>query len=205
MATYINFWGGPGTGKSTAAMRLFGELKRRGYSAEFIPEYAKYVAYRQTYNEFKDQLSIFAKQYNHELVVENAGVNFIICESPSAMVMSYIKDDNDFMTHNVKNALCTLIRQARQAQVYNHTVIDVVLRREFDLKNEGRYQDELAASAQHIDVLNLIEAFAVDASTAGAQTTHTAANDLKLVIDALIKTSKLPAEAKDWEFLKEVI
>ena len=37
----INFFGGPGVGKSTAACDLFVAMKKAGYKVEYVDEYAK--------------------------------------------------------------------------------------------------------------------------------------------------------------------
>jgi len=41
----LNILGGPGVGKSTVATAVFSELRRRGISAEYVPEVAKDVIY----------------------------------------------------------------------------------------------------------------------------------------------------------------
>lgn len=43
MKLVINFFGGPGCGKSTMASRLFSELKSKGVKCEYVTEYAKDV------------------------------------------------------------------------------------------------------------------------------------------------------------------
>ncbi len=37
----INFYGGPGTGKSSMAAAIFSNLKNEGINAELVTEYAK--------------------------------------------------------------------------------------------------------------------------------------------------------------------
>ena len=39
--TVVNLYGGPGAGKSTAALQLVAELKKRGINADYVSEYAK--------------------------------------------------------------------------------------------------------------------------------------------------------------------
>lgn len=44
-AKVINFWAGPGAGKSTTAAGLFFLMKTRGFKVELVTEYAKELAY----------------------------------------------------------------------------------------------------------------------------------------------------------------
>lgn len=54
----VNLFGGPGTGKSTTATRLFSELKTRGVNAEYVPEFAKGAAWEKRSSKF-----FMAQQY----------------------------------------------------------------------------------------------------------------------------------------------
>lgn len=44
-STVINFWGAPGSGKSTAAAELFVQMKKDGANIELTTEYAKDLVY----------------------------------------------------------------------------------------------------------------------------------------------------------------
>ena len=45
----INIFGGPGTGKSVTAAKLFAELKIQNKNCELITEYAKELVYDESY------------------------------------------------------------------------------------------------------------------------------------------------------------
>jgi nicotinamide riboside kinase len=85
----INFFGGPGTGKSTLASNLFVEMKKRAMSCELINEYAKELTWESRHNILKhDQLYIFAKQHRKIYrVAEN--VDYAICDSPLLLSAMY--------------------------------------------------------------------------------------------------------------------
>lgn len=80
----INFFGGPGCGKSTTAAYVFSQLKIQGFGCQYINEYAKDCVYQQRYSLLQnDQLYILAKQ-NHKLKMLEIGakIDFAIVDSP---------------------------------------------------------------------------------------------------------------------------
>lgn len=80
----INFFGGPGSGKSTTAAYVFSQFKMRGFGCQYVNEYAKDCVYQQRFALLqKDQLYILAKQ-NHKLKMLEIGakIDFAIVDSP---------------------------------------------------------------------------------------------------------------------------
>lgn len=86
----INFFGGPGCGKSTIAASVFAALKHDGYEAELVPEYAKKCVWARTEATLDDQLYVFAKQH-HMIQALDGQVEYIIVDSP--MLLSCIYGD----------------------------------------------------------------------------------------------------------------
>lgn len=101
----INFYGGPGSGKSTVAALLFSEIKVLQYRAELVREYAKDLVYQGLDLRKSDknlQLIIFAEQLKREVLVQKH-VDFIISDSPlflnayysgSKHILDVAKDNN---------------------------------------------------------------------------------------------------------------
>lgn len=58
----ISFYGAPGAGKSTKAMKLTAFLKESGISAEFVAEYAKDMTWQQSFRVLSNQIYVFGKQ-----------------------------------------------------------------------------------------------------------------------------------------------
>lgn len=58
----VNFFGAPGSGKSTAALSLAGLLKRSQVNAEYVPEFAKDQVWGGSVHMLKMQNWIFANQ-----------------------------------------------------------------------------------------------------------------------------------------------
>lgn len=85
----INFYSGPGGGKSTIAAWLFSELKRRNFSVEHVNEYVKGWAYQKRQINKYDQLYLFGKQHQMEYKFLSNGVEHIITDSPCLLSAVY--------------------------------------------------------------------------------------------------------------------
>lgn len=86
----INLYGGPGSGKSTAAAYLFSQLKLKCHKVELVREYAKDLVYEGKRFDGFTQLSIFAEQIRREnSVLESDKDVVIITDSPVALAAFY--------------------------------------------------------------------------------------------------------------------
>lgn len=93
MTLVVNLYGGPGAGKSTLAYELSGKLKREGYNAELVVEYAKKVAYKKSTFEFTDQIYLIAK-HNHNLkMLVDSKVDIIVCDCSFLNTLVYCPKD----------------------------------------------------------------------------------------------------------------
>ncbi len=91
----INAYGGPGAGKSVACMDICAELKKRGYNAEYVQEYAKELVYdgrldlldgseRNQWDILKEQL------YRVDRLYES--VDFVVTDSPILLNIIYNRE-----------------------------------------------------------------------------------------------------------------
>jgi hypothetical protein len=86
----INFFGGPGSGKSYQAATLFPKIKQFT-QVELVQEVAKRIVYNNHSNLLTEQDYIFAHQ--HRALRELIGnVQCAICDSPLALSIAYIPD-----------------------------------------------------------------------------------------------------------------
>lgn len=77
----INFFGGPGIGKSTQACGLYTEMKKNHMNVEYTYEFPKEVAWEGNISQLKDQFFITANQ--HRNISRLYGkVEYIIVDSP---------------------------------------------------------------------------------------------------------------------------
>lgn len=62
-ALVVNFFGGPGAGKSTLALGVASKLKQIGVNCEYIHEFAKELTWDERFNAMKNQTLILGSQY----------------------------------------------------------------------------------------------------------------------------------------------
>lgn len=84
----LNLFGGPGSGKSTMAARVFSELKEKGYNAELVTEFAKDLTWEESHKVLDNQTYVFAKQY-HRLWRLKGNVDIVVTDSPIIFSLIY--------------------------------------------------------------------------------------------------------------------
>lgn len=77
----VNFFAGPGAGKSTLSLKLAGELKFQGYTCEFASEFAKELVYANELEKLKNQEFVTGEQMRRIELYRNK-VDFIVTDSP---------------------------------------------------------------------------------------------------------------------------
>ena len=101
MTKVINFFGGPGVGKSTIASGIFHELKKKDCNCEYVSEYAKDVVWEGTTNLLENQIHVFSEQLRRQWRLINK-VEYIITDSPlllsSVYYEYYTKNKNIFFS-----------------------------------------------------------------------------------------------------------
>ena len=90
----INFFGGPGVGKSTLAAGLFYKMKAQGLNAELVTEYAKDVTWEKRSNLLNDQIYLLAKQNRRMARLLEHPVDYAITDSPILLCAAYCRIGN---------------------------------------------------------------------------------------------------------------
>jgi len=90
----VNFFGGPGSGKSTLSAALFAELKTRGINAELVTEYAKDKVWEESLAVLDDEIYIFAKQF-HRISRLLEKVDVVITDSPILLSLHYAERESE--------------------------------------------------------------------------------------------------------------
>jgi len=142
----INLYGGPSTGKSTAAAHFYHMMKKDGYNVELVREYVKDWAWESRPMSTYDQIYFLGKQVRRESMLYGK-VDWIVTDSPVMMNLYYAQ-------RYCPRQLAEGIRAAtlsfyHQAEVDNHQHMHVLLKRVNPYQSEGRYQSE--AEAKEID------------------------------------------------------
>ena len=77
----INLFAGPGAGKTTSALELTAELKKRGFDVEYVPEYAKELVYAEDHETLNNQEKVTGEQYAR-LARLKGKTDVIVTDSP---------------------------------------------------------------------------------------------------------------------------
>ena len=144
--TIINLYGGPGTGKSTAAAYFYYLLKLAGKNTELVREYVKDWAWEKRSISTYDQIYFLGKQVRRESLLYGK-VDWIVTDSPVMMNMYYAQRycPRD-LSEGVRAATLAFYRQAAED---GHKHIHILLTRNKPYLSEGRYQTE--EEAKEID------------------------------------------------------
>lgn len=142
----VNFYGGPGTGKSTVAASVFAELKWRGYNVELVTEFAKDLVWEKRFHTLEDQIYIFGKQFHkiHRLIDQ---VEFVITDSPLLLSLYY------------GSALSKEFKDLVYSEYKKLDNIDIFLKREKEYNPKGRMQTLEEAKEIDKNLINLLSKY----------------------------------------------
>ena len=132
----VNFFAGPGCGKSTGASWLFSQLKLNGVDCEYVSEFAKDKVWENNGEVFKCEFYITGKQ-SFKVSRCFGKVDVIITDSPIAISMGYSESDK------FKAAVL------EEFNKYEKNNMNILLRRTVPYDQNGRFQNE--DEAKNID------------------------------------------------------
>lgn len=137
----VEFFGGPGSGKTTTATRVFSEFKQLGFDCEFTREYAQEAIYTQQRYQLDSQFIVAANQYRKYKELELAGTELVF--SDTSLLLSKVYGVNHPSNHLLAPLVDALHRE--------FTVIKVFVRRCKPFRPQGRVHTE--AQSREIDIL----------------------------------------------------
>lgn len=141
----VNFFGGPGCGKSTCAAKLYSELKQMGICAEMVTEYDQGHGLGAPRERARGSLYMFAKQAGRLRRLQGQ-VDVVITDAPLLMQLIFQR------RLGAPQALLDLTRhEARQFDCWNY-----FLRRVKPFDQRGRVEDEATARSMDRDILQLL-------------------------------------------------
>lgn len=144
MTHVINLFGGPGTGKSTTASRLYADMKLDDINCELAREYAKDKVWENNLSTLDDQLYVFAKQYHRQFILVD-NVNYIISDSPLLLSLFYGKNKTDTFKRLVLEMFDS----------FDNT--NIFLERYKPFQQAGRYQNEEESLAIDKSILEILD------------------------------------------------
>lgn len=135
MALRINFYGGPGVGKSTLAARVYADLSRAGVvSVEMVREFFKPWAYEGKQLDVFDQVYTSGCQLWAEHRLFKAGVQVIVTDSPVLLQCVY--------TARHSHAVAKHLEAIGLKYEREHTTCNFLVQRAVPYRRIGRYEDE---------------------------------------------------------------
>lgn len=156
----INFFGGPGAGKSTAASGLFYEMKKKWVSAELVTEFAKELVWSGSSHMLSHQNLVFANQ-EHRLNRLQGKVELAVSDSPLLLSAYYAPPHYPI---SFKQSVFDFFN--------SYENINIFVRRSHEYASEGRLQgaddaDSIAETMEEFLLENGIPYYAITASDAG--------------------------------------
>ena len=145
MTIVVNFFAGPGAGKSTTMAATFALLKMEGFNAEMAPEYAKERVWQKDYAALDNQIYIFGKQLHRIQRLVAAELDVVLTDSPLPFSLVYGAHEGP--------AFKALVREVFNR--YNN--LNIFMGRNKDFNPEGRMQNESEAEALDVKVKALLE------------------------------------------------
>lgn len=144
----VNFFSGPGAGKSTLAAGLFYNLKKANYNVELLREFAKEKILEENNVAVEFQQYISANQtYTQDRAVAN--FDAVITDSPILLGIFYDKDTNELVKRKHEEFLIEKFKS------YNN--INYIIKRVHKYKYTGRIHNEKEAEAIDKRILDFFE------------------------------------------------
>jgi len=154
MTNIINFYGGPGAGKSTSAAYFYYLLKTAGANVELVREYVKDWAWDNRKISTYDQIYFLGKQVRRESMLYDK-VDWIVTDSPIMMNLYYAhKYCTPNLAEGVRSSVLAFYRQAMDDGHQHH---HIMLHRNFSYAAEGRYQTEAEARAMDQEIKFILQ------------------------------------------------
>lgn len=154
MTTYINLFGGPGVGKSTAAAELFSRFKKQGKSVELVTEFAKDLVWENRQSTLEIQPYVSMKQFRN-LARLKGKVDYVITDSPIIKDSVYARRYATELPQDYHNLLFFLHENLGDS-------INILITREHMYDSEGRYQTEDQAIEIDRELRFLLELHDID-------------------------------------------
>jgi hypothetical protein len=111
----VNTYGGPGSGKSTAAASIYATLKRHHIDCELVTDFAKDMIIQGNTSAMNNQLYVWASQlYRNQCAYDRATVT--ISDTPILLGCIYNKDKTNFLSPNLE---LVIFEQYRKMNNFN--------------------------------------------------------------------------------------
>lgn len=167
----INFFGGPGAGKSTFSAGAYFYLRMLQYRTELVREYAKELVWDQVPTPWP-QDHIFTTQRNRINRLANHSIDYVVTDSPCLLTTAYMLFNNDYSfaldrlaraahkEHDHLNILCTHVWEDAYDEVGRVHSKDQSLEIQglcrYALEDLGETYLELPRTSTYQDLVNIL-------------------------------------------------
>lgn len=145
----LNAYGGPGSGKTTACMEICAKLKKLGYNAEYVQEYAKDLVYDKKFSLLdgtqEHQFEIL-KEQTHRIDRLYGQTDFIVTDSPVLLNLIY----NQELTPEYAAGVNDLYNQYENFSFF-------IRRDENSFQKEGRIHDFEQSKEKDMQIKQLLK------------------------------------------------
>lgn len=145
----VNFFAGPGTGKSTYAAALFAHLKMLDVDCELVREYAKDLVWEHRTVEFQDQATIMGKQIK---MINRCWGNVDVVVSDRPILLDAFYNENE--PKEEWETICI-------ARHNMYKSLNVFLVRKKKYNPNGRFQTEEEAKAMDSEMKAMLQKFGI--------------------------------------------
>jgi nicotinamide riboside kinase len=146
----INFFGAPGSGKSTGAAYLFSQLKMNNVDCEYVHEYAKDLVWqnhREVFENPENQYFIGANQF-FRMNSLLGKVDVIVTDSP--LLLSIIYNKSIFLGQKYNDFIINLFKDRLDG-------INLLVNWNKDYNSNGRNQTKEEAAEIHTKIVGLLD------------------------------------------------
>lgn len=156
----INIFGGPGTGKTNLAMKLFTELSMKPERISYVDEYAKDLTWNENFKTLENQIKVFGNQHQQFFCLRDK-VDIVVTDAPlfNSIIYSGKGEDN-------KTFHALVFHEFNKYENLN-----IFLKRETVYQTHGRKQTEEEAKAVDQEVLRCLDYFNVPFVEVGLKNT----------------------------------
>lgn len=143
----VNAYAGPGAGKTTACLATVAELKKMGYVAEYVSEYAKELVYDNPQlldGSMENQYTILKEQI-HRLDRFMGQVDIIVTDSPILL--------NTIYGENLPEEYAPYVKQLYD----QYDNFNFFVKRGEDFEQEGRVQNQEESIQKDDEIKNLLK------------------------------------------------
>lgn len=145
----VNFVGAPSSGKTTLAALTYGTLKLKGYSIEYVPEYAKHLVWTKQFELLNNQHYVSKTQYEF-LKSVNHQVKIIITDGPLLAGLYY----NEYNKDNLSNA--NMVGTIIEGWMGEFDNMYIMVKRNHPFEEQGRVHSESESTLIHQGFIDLM-------------------------------------------------